>query len=96
MPTERKYLADPQSNGLNADDSLFAIQVNEVINMQDCRIGSTDKGVTGTVESVGGTLLLSTPSPSVSFIELGNEPDEVGNRILYFYYNPIIKILIKD
>jgi len=87
MPTERKYLADPQSNGLNADDSLFAIQVNEVINMQDCRIGSTDKGVTGTVESVGGTLLLSTPSPSVSFIELGNEPDEVGNRILYFYYN---------
>lgn len=66
---------------------LFCYTANEVINMQDCRVGSTDKGVTGTVESVGGTLLLSTPSPSISFIELGNEPDEVGNRILYFYYN---------
>lgn len=87
MPTERKYFADENSNGLNSDDDLFAIPINEVVNMQDCRIGSTNKGVTGTVESVGGTLVLSTPSPSVSFIELGNEPDEVGNRILYFYYN---------
>jgi len=87
MPSEKKYFADENSNGLNADDDLFLIPLNEVINMQDCRIGSTDKGVTGTVESVGGTLLLSTPSPSVSFIEIGSEPDEIGDRILYFYYN---------
>lgn len=89
MPQERKYFADPSENGngLNADDDLFAIKLNEVINMQDCRIGSTDKGVTATVESVGGTLLLSTPSPSVSFIEIGNIEDDPNNRIIYFYYN---------
>lgn len=87
MPNEPKYFADDTTNGLDADSDLFAIPLNEVINMQDCRIGSTDKGVTATVESVGGTLLLSAPSPSISFIEIGNIIDDPGNRIIYFYYN---------
>lgn len=71
----------------NAEDAPFAIGQNQWVNMQNSRIGSTDKGVTGTVESIGGTILLSTPSPSVSFIEIGKIEDIVGNRIIYFYYN---------
>jgi hypothetical protein len=82
MPQEKKYFADPQGNGLNADDDLFAIQLNEVVNMNDCRIGSTDSGVTGTVESNGGTLLLSTPD--ADYIENGRIDDEVGNRVIFF------------
>jgi len=86
---EKKYFGATGEHGagLNADDAPFAIDINEYINAQNIRFGSTDKGFTGTIESIGGTLLLSTPSPSVSFIELGNTVDEVGNRIIYAYYN---------
>lgn len=72
---------------LNSDDASFAVGANQWINAQNIRSGSTDKGVTAVIESIGGTLLLSTPSPSVSFIEIGNTADIVGNRIIYAYYN---------
>lgn len=86
---EKKFFAaiGEQSGQLDADSAPFAVGINSWVNMQDFRIGSTDKGVTMVAESVGGTLRLSTPSPSVSFIELGKEEDIVRNRIIYFYYN---------
>lgn len=86
---EKKYFAQlgEHSAGINSDDAPFAIDVNETVNMQNVRFGSTDKGFTGILESIGGTLLISTPSPSVSFIELGNTVDVVGNRDIYAYYN---------
>lgn len=89
MQVEKKYFASIGDNGglLNADDSAFAVGTNQWVNAENVRVGSTDKGVTATLESVGGTLLLSTPSPSVSFIEIGSISDIVGNRIIYFYYN---------
>lgn len=86
---EKKYFAAQGENlgALNAEDAPIAIGANQWINASNIRSGSTDKGYTGWVESIGGTLLLSTPSPSVSFIRIGNIDDIVGNRIIYFYYN---------
>lgn len=86
---EKKYPAaqGEQSGALNADDSPFAIGTNQWLNMVNFRSGSTDKGVTGVIESIGGTLRLSTPSPSVSFINIGYVIDTVGRRIIEFLYN---------
>lgn len=84
--SERKYFADPQSGGLNADDIPAVIGVNDWINMENCRTGSTDAGYTGSVESIGGTLLKSTPQPSATFIEILAIPDEVNRRIIYLKY----------
>lgn len=86
---EKKHFGAQGDNGghLDAESSAFAVPLNAWVNMSDLRSGSTDKGVTATIESIGGTLRISTPSPSVSFIELGNTVDTVGNRIIYAYYN---------
>lgn len=89
MEKEKKYFAATGDNAgfLNSDDSAFAIGTNQWVNAQNVRAGSTDKGVTAVLESIGGTLRISDPSPSVSFIEIGNVIDTVGGRIIYFYYN---------
>lgn len=89
MQVEKKYFSMVGDNAghLDAESSPFAVPTNAWVNMQNCRSGSTDKGVTAVIESIGGTLLKSTPSPSVSFIEIGNIIDTVGERIIYFYYN---------
>ena len=72
---EKKYPAERGENGgfCNSDDSPFAIGQNQWVNLTNFRSGSTDKGVTGVLESIGGTLRLSTPSPSVSFINIGKK-----------------------
>jgi len=86
---EKKYFAEKGDNGgyLDADSAPFAIPINAWCNMENCRSGSTDKGVTEVLESIGGTLRISTPSPSVSFIEIGAIADNVNERVIYFYYN---------
>lgn len=86
---EKKYFAATGENGghLDAQSASFAVPANAWVNMSDLRSGSTDKGVTATIESIGGTLRISTPSPSVSFIRIGSITDIVDNRIIYFYYN---------
>lgn len=87
LPQERKYFADPATGRGNFDDAPFAIGTNEWINAENVRIGSTDDSVTGTLQSVGGTTLLSTPEPSVTFIQLGAVEDVENDRILYFKKN---------
>ncbi len=89
ISVEKKYFAATGEaiGALNSDDAPFTIGANQWVNASNVRAGTTDKGVTGVIESIGGTQLLSTPSPSVSFIEIGNTPDIVGNRIIYAYYN---------
>lgn len=86
---EKKYFAERGDNGgaLNADDSPFAIGQNSWVNLSNFRSGSTDKGVTGVLESIGGTRRLSTLSPSVTFINIGKVVDTVGRRIIEFLYN---------
>lgn len=77
---ERKYLPN---GGLNADDAAFSLAPNQVVNMENCRWGSTDKGVVNTIESFGSTLLLSSPQPSVSFAYHGGCEDIENERIVY-------------
>jgi len=86
---EKKYPAAQGENmgALNADDSPFAIGQNQWVNLRNFRSGSTDKGVTGVLESIGGTRRLSDPSPSVSFLTIGKVIDTVGRRIIEFKYN---------
>jgi uncharacterized protein (TIGR02145 family) len=53
---EIKYFGDPQQGRLNSDDSPFALTANEWVNSENIRTGSTDKGFTGVLESVGGNV----------------------------------------
>lgn len=53
---EIKYFGEPQQGRLNSDDSPFALTPNEWCNAENVRTGSTDKGFTGVMESVGGNV----------------------------------------
>lgn len=86
---QKWYFAQRGDNGgrCNADAAAFAIGENEWLNMENFRAGSTDKGYTDLLESIGGTLQITAPSPSVSFIRIGSTSDIVGKRIITAYYN---------
>jgi hypothetical protein len=87
---DKKYFGDPQSGRLNADDSPFAITTNEWTNAENVRTGSSDRGFTGIVESVGGNSLIPSQSPIVSdsdMITIGSVEDIENNRIVYFNYD---------
>lgn len=93
---EKKYFG---SGSGNFDDADFVLQPNQWVNMENCRVGSTDKGVVGTVESVGSNVLLSPIQPSVTFVTLGSVEDEANTRIVYFLkdlYGPWDKIVCYD
>lgn len=95
---EKKYFAAADC-GLNADDVDVAVGINQWVNMENARVGTTDKGVTGVVESIGGTLRLSEAQPSVTFICIGAAVDSPNNRFFYFLYNkhtPDHKIMCYD
>lgn len=57
-----KYFGDIQSGRLNSDDSPFAITTNEWVNAENVRSGTTDKGATGVIESVGGNQEIPEPT----------------------------------
>lgn len=93
--TEKKYFPAPDG-GLNADDVDIAVGQNQWVNLENARVGSTDKGVTGVIESIGGTLLKSVSQPSVTFIQIGSAVDSPNNRLFYFLcnqYTPDHKIM---
>jgi hypothetical protein len=96
MDYEKKYFGNGSGN---FDDADFILQPNQWINMENCRIGSTDNGVIGTVESIGKILLLSDPEPSITNVEIGSVEDEENRRIIYFLkdlYGPWDKIVVYD
>lgn len=96
MEYEKKYFGNGSGN---FDDADFILQPNQWINMENCRIGSTDKGVIGTVESIGKVLLLSDPEPSVTNVVIGSVPDDENRRIIYFLkdlHGPWDKIVCYD
>lgn len=96
MLYEKKYFGNGTGN---FDDADFVLQLNEWVNMENCRVKSTDKGVIGTVESIGSNKLLSTILPSVTFRCIGSVEDEQNRRILYFLkdlYGPWDKIVCYD
>lgn len=83
---ERKYFGD-KNGRLNADDAPFALAPNEWINAENIRSLTTDDGETSVIESIGGTLLLSEPQPSIVFLTVGQIADPANNRFLKFLYN---------
>ena len=83
---EKKYFAAADC-GLNADDVDIAVGENQWVNLVDARVGTTDNGVTGVVESIGGTRTLTSPQPSITFINIGRAVDTARNRFFYFQYN---------
>lgn len=83
---ELKVFGDPQSGRLNSDDSPFAVNVNEWVNAENVRSGTTDKGATGIVESVGGNV--SVPNPVViPFVVIGNQRWSLNNLDVTSYRN---------
>lgn len=86
MQNEKKYFLSSDSM-LDADSADFVVPQNAWVNMQNARTGSTDKGVIGTVESIGSTKLISSPQPSVTFIAIGTADDVENKRFVTFYYN---------
>ena len=80
---DTKYFSNYQDNGLDADSAPFSVAPNSVVNMENCRWGSTDRGVVNTIESIVSTLLLDSPQPSVSFQYHGGVEDIAGERIIY-------------
>jgi len=93
MLYEKKYFGTGHGN---FDDADFVLQPNEWINLENARVGSTDSGVIGTVESVGSMTLLSTIQPSVTNVMVGAVEDPANFRIIYFLkdlYGPFDKIV---
>lgn len=93
MNYEKKYYGNGTGN---FDDADFVLQPEQWVNLQNARVGTTDKGVIGTVESVGSNVLLSPIQPSISFVTIGSVVDEANDRIIYFkkdIYGPFDRIL---
>lgn len=88
---EKKYFsAEGEAQGqLDADSAAFAISPNSWVNRMDCRVGSTDKGVIGTDESIGGTLAIG--EQEAGYHELGSVEDVVRNGIVTFYVHTLTK-----
>lgn len=83
MPFEKKYPGDFTNGGGDFDSAPFRVAPNQTVNMENCRIGTTDAGETGTVESVGSTILIENPYLFAgNNIEIGSGIDEVNNRII--------------
>jgi hypothetical protein len=76
-----KYFGDIQSGRLNADDSPFAITTNEWVNAENVRTGTTDKGVTGVVESVGGNVILSQQSNRIYYLNINEATSATGYEL---------------
>jgi len=81
-----KYFGDIQSGRLNADDSPFAVTTNEWVNAQNARTGTTDKGVTGVVESVGGNVEIPKPADLASVV-IGDQKWSAQNLNVTKYRN---------
>jgi len=85
MEKEKKYFL-AQDAVLDGDSSPFAVSPNSWVNSENIRVRSTDKGGVGAVECIGGTLMLSSPQPSINFITIGKAVDDENNRFCYFKY----------
>jgi len=85
LPIEKKYFAALGENGgrINGDDAAFAVGLNEWVNMSGLRSGSTDKGVTGVIESIGGNTAKGIKS--LAHLCIGSVSDTVGRNIITFW-----------
>lgn len=95
---EKKYFLS-QDSRLDSDSAPFAVSPNSWVNAENIRVRTTDAGVTETVESIGGTVLLSTPQPSITFLTIGAAEEVARSRFCEFKYcttGPWHKIICWD
>ena len=85
---EKKYFLSSDSM-LDSDSADFAVSQNAWVNMENVRTGTTDKGVIGTVESVGSTALINSPAEGESYFVIGTADDVDKSRFATFYYDRI-------
>lgn len=85
LQKEIKYFGN--NGGGDFDSADFAVDPNDWVNAENIRTGTTDAGVTKTVEAVGSTILRSVIQPSVTFIELKAVEDVANKRLIRFLYN---------
>lgn len=90
-----KYFGDLQSGRLNADDSPFAVTTNEWVNAQNVRSGTTDKGVTGVIESIGGNVEIPKPADLESVV-IGDQKWSLQNLDVTKYRNGDDIIYVPD
>jgi hypothetical protein len=86
---EKKYLADQEKCGLDTDSADFAVGPNQATNMENFRFGSTDKGVIGTLESIGGTALIPMPDGATNYITIGSVEDTENGLLVRFQYDNV-------
>ena len=73
---------------LNSDVAPQKLQPTEYVNLQNMRIGSTDKGRTGQLESVSSALGITNPYlPSGNNLSNGACEDAAKQRFFEFLYN---------
>lgn len=84
MLKEKKYLGNGRGN---FDDADFVIGPDEWVNLENCRIRTTDAGVTGTIESVGSAIQKTFPAPSITHTWIGGAEDDATGIICYFLCN---------
>lgn len=73
--------------GLNADDDFSVVQNGQWVNGLNMRVGTTDKGATGRLEGVGGTVSIANTLPTGTNKSYGGCEDKAGNRLVWFNYN---------
>lgn len=74
--------------GLNSDDADFLIKETEYMNLSGMRWGSTDKGVTGVLESIGSTVLIENPNkPAGNNICIRGAVDRPNHQAILCYWN---------
>lgn len=87
LEIEKKYW----EGYLNGDDADAFILPTEYINLQEFRYGMTsDKGFARQLESVGGTLLIPSPTPVPPLSQnicIGIAYDNAHRRVVFFMYN---------
>lgn len=81
-----KVFGDAQSGRLNSDDSPFVLTGNEWVNSENVRTGTTDKGATGIMESVGGNVIIEPLTPIEGYKTIGTIEDTENERLVYFNY----------
>jgi uncharacterized protein (TIGR02145 family) len=79
-----KVFGDVQSGRLNSDDSPFVLTGNEWVNAENVRTGTTDKGATGIMESVGGNVKIEPP---IETVVIGTQEWTVRNLDVEYYRN---------
>lgn len=77
------------TDGLNSDVAPQKLPPNSYINLENLRLGTTDKGRTMQLESIGSTLEVNNPYLPDTGTNLpnGSCEDEARNRLIGFSYN---------